>query len=473
MKFTLKKNVLGLMVLLFCITSAVSAQQKFDSLEQYLTSLHFNGPINGRYYTTKIASLPEELHCEASKHNYLWLKNKLVVQIDGSGKLYGLDNTKKGFVRMDNTCYEGYNFGAFTFVKNDSIFSLGGYGFWVFNGMLRCYDSQNGQWYVIPSNKDLPLMRTNTSSYYYDVKDKKIYVIYQNVKQLNQDESYQLDAKIYVQCIDLRNNKWWEHPKILNTSKIKSITPLLISGVFHTEQGLLTVYNDELLLIDFKNNHFLDIKPETKNKIYNKLVSGAEWVLFRKDDYLIFYNSTTNKADSIRFNKNDLLATQQPVYFDSDSKYQINLNMSIWMLGIIIIIALFFIVVIIYKLRKRGANNNGHSVENKHAVDPVINHSKTFQENLSVAESLLLQLLIENAHKEVMTSINHINHALGIAQKPLKIQNNIRAAAIQMINKKFMVFSGCNDELIQKERTEFDKRIFEYFLQKKYINKLK
>jgi hypothetical protein len=72
-----------------------------------------------------------------------------------------------------------------------------------------------------------------------------------------------------------------------------------------------------------------------------------------------------------------------------------------------------------------------------------------------------------------MTSINQLNQVLGISNKPVKIQNNIRATAIQVINKKFSVYSGVNDDMIEKQRTEFDKRFFEYFIQRKYLNKLK
>ena len=72
-----------------------------------------------------------------------------------------------------------------------------------------------------------------------------------------------------------------------------------------------------------------------------------------------------------------------------------------------------------------------------------------------------------------MTSVNSVNEVLGISRKDVKSQNNIRAAALQMINHKFIAYSGLNDELILKQRTEFDKRFFEYFIHTKYVQKVK
>ena len=73
----------------------------------------------------------------------------------------------------------------------------------------------------------------------------------------------------------------------------------------------------------------------------------------------------------------------------------------------------------------------------------------------------------------LMTSVNQMNQVMDIEKKPIKIQNNLRAAMVLMINKKFMVYSGTQDELLEKHRTEFDKRFFEYTVKRKLLNKIK
>ena len=73
----------------------------------------------------------------------------------------------------------------------------------------------------------------------------------------------------------------------------------------------------------------------------------------------------------------------------------------------------------------------------------------------------------------LMTSVNQMNQVMQIEKKSIKIQNNLRASMVLMINKKFMVYSGTQDELLEKRRTEFDKRFFEYTIQRKYLSKIK
>jgi hypothetical protein len=72
-----------------------------------------------------------------------------------------------------------------------------------------------------------------------------------------------------------------------------------------------------------------------------------------------------------------------------------------------------------------------------------------------------------------MTTVSQMNQVLGIYNKDTKIQNNIRSNTIQLINRKFTIYSGLSDDLIEKQRTEFDKRFFEYQIQRKYLSKVK
>jgi len=461
-----------LIFFLILLSFSSSAQPVVDSLEHFLKSINFTGPLSGKYYSTKFITLPEELKCEPSDQNYLWLKKHLIIQIDGSGKIYSLDSSHKQFIRQDKTCYEGYNFGAFNFIHNDSLFSLGGYGFWTFNGMLRYYDEKNGQWSILANNKTLPLMRSKASVAYYDQIDKKVYVIYRKQRQLNEDESVQIDQTIYVQCIDLITKKWWEEPRPLNISKLNSLDDLLHSSSFHTKQGLLSVYENDIILLDFKNNKIVEIQKDAKAVIYNKLFTRTEWLLFTSNNYLFFYDPNANKADSISFLESNLITTNIPLYKSKEITNNTNITIPYWVLILSICMLSIIIGLLLKIFSKRSASVLNTNSELKDQLETIIKNTNSFKENLSNSEMILLNLIIENAQKNVMTSVGNINHALGIAQKPLKIQNNIRAINILMVNKKFMVFSACNDELILKERTEFDKRIFEYTIQKKYLHKV-
>ena len=173
-----KYFLFGISVFFFMLIPRIGLSQKaIDSLIKNLRNTHSTGVvIIPNKFDLKLVPVTLESNCNSTNaHHYLWFKNKLVIQIDGSGKLLEI-NSNKPPIRMDKTCYEGYNFKAFNFVYQDTIYSLGGYGFWVDNGLLRCYDEKNGVWYITKTKKTLPF-NTNTVKFYHDIADKKIYII--------------------------------------------------------------------------------------------------------------------------------------------------------------------------------------------------------------------------------------------------------------------------------------------------------
>jgi hypothetical protein len=55
----------------------------------------------------------------------------------------------------------------------------------------------------------------------------------------------------------------------------------------------------------------------------------------------------------------------------------------------------------------------------------------------------------------------------------MKIQNNLRANYILEINKKYSKINSAKEELVQRVRSDFDKRYFEYKINPRAINQLK
>jgi len=297
---------------LLCINPLFGFSQiKVDSLTNHLQNTHYYGDLTGKYFSTKILTLPQELNCSEANHHYLWYKNKLVVQVDGSGKLYEV-LPGQPMKRIDKSCYEGYCFGSFSFVYQDTIFSLGGYGFWQFNGMLRYYDDKNGEWFVVATNKTIPINRfvEASSKVYYDLADKKIYVLYITPNLLYLDRSNNIiDKTIYTQCFDLVSKKWWDEPKSFNSNLKSNLEGF---GIFPTKNGLL-ILTDTLALYDFKNNQLKRILSPKREMIHNS-TTQKNFLFFSQDSIINFYSPETGKIDSIKFGSNDLESTNIPLY---------------------------------------------------------------------------------------------------------------------------------------------------------------
>jgi hypothetical protein len=438
----------------------------------------FTGIISGKTYSTKIIQVPKELKCSDAKHNYLWYKNKLVIQIDGSGFLYEY-MPGKPLKRMDSTCNEGYNYGAFTFVYKDTLFSIGGYGFWEFNGMVRYFNEKISEWEVVKTNKSIPLMQHMYSKPFYDIPNHKIYLIYVKPKPLNEDESYNTDKTLYVQCFDLIKKKWWEEPKLLN-SKIKSdgILGFIGPGTFHSKFGLILLNETEVFIYDFHHNKIFTFSKEKESQIRERSTTQSERIFYTKDNTLYFYDPKSGLIDNISFGEHDFVDSGMPIYNNINTATVLIKNPYQLVIILITILSSILIIILILKNKKLKHRNeflmNSYFINGKKGTNEIsVANPVSFRENLTEVEKGLLDILIINTSSDTMTTVTQVNQVLGIINKPLKIQNNIRAANIQLINKKFMMYSGTADELIEKQRTEFDKRFFEYSIQRKYLGKVK
>ena len=84
-------------------------------------------------------------------------------------------------------------------------------------------------------------------------------------------------------------------------------------------------------------------------------------------------------------------------------------------------------------------------------------------------ELMVLQLLYVNAIKEKTTSIDEINAVLGIGKRNFNVQKKLRSDCIQSINYKIDLLLGFPENVIDKKRSEEDKRSFEYFINPDYL----
>jgi hypothetical protein len=453
------------------------SQNAVDSLIRNLQNFHSQGVIiNPNKFDLRIVSIPNDSKCNNSNaHHYLWFKNKLVIQIDGSGKLFEI-NSSKTPIRLDKTCYEGYNFKAFNFVYQDTLFSLGGYGFWVENGLLRCYDEKNGVWYIIKTKKTLPFF-TNTVKFFHDVVNKKIYLIYQKPFQVAADNTYQSDHTFYIQCLDLVTKTWWDDPMLFNKAleeKLKNLEEFN-RAVFNTQQGLLLNLDGDYKLFDFKNNKIKNIRHEKGVNIFNSCFTPFNKLYYNKDSSINILNSETGEINSIPFGNDDIIDSNVPIYLPIPKKEN-SANKSQQLLytkAIAILLLLLGFFILRFKKMNEKIKILSQKLESNKNSKILIQNQQSFISNLTEDENKLVALLIKNSSEGLMTSVNQMNKVMDIEKKPIKIQNNLRASMVLMINKKFMVYSGTQDELLEKSRTEFDKRFFEYTIQRKYLSKIK
>lgn len=463
----LSKRVTQILLLVFCVQA--KAQTFLETIEKKFQSNPPFGTIHYKYQADTLGDFHYPFQPGNLRHTYFWHKGKMLIQLDGTGILLARDsgNTVK---RLDSTFYQGYNFGAFNFVYKDTIFSLGGYGFWNFNGMLRYYNEKNHSWYIIKTNKQIPLRLWHNARIYYDERAQKIYAVYTIPREEWSQEGGELDGKKYVQCLDLISKKWWEAPKLTNKTSFDE-AGWVNFPIFNTPFGMISFIQNELKVFDFGNNRIGNIAADKSRIIQENWNLYQQLMMIARGEMLYFVNPMKAKIDSVSFSEKDISWTAEEIASDEPSSNSL--------LFILLAILTIGIAVVIYLFKRKADAISVTPVSSTETKPDEQKKEETFQRNIPFSETLsaveksLLDLILKNSSNGNMTSVNSVNEVLGIARKDVKSQNNIRAATLQMINHKFIAYSGLNDDLILKQRTAFDKRFFEYFIHSKYVQKVK
>jgi hypothetical protein len=95
---------------------------------------------------------------------------------------------------------------------------------------------------------------------------------------------------------------------------------------------------------------------------------------------------------------------------------------------------------------------------------PTSFRSTRILELLEERERSLLEFLFNHSAEERLTSIDEINKVVGVQHRSVEIQKRMRSDLIGSINQKLNIVTRDKKPVIDKQRSEFDKRSFEYFI---------
>jgi hypothetical protein len=307
---------------------------------------------------------------------------------------------------------------------------------------------------------------------YPDKENDLIYVAYESYPNsyIKSTSDIKNDT-IYMQCLDLKTNNWWETPKIFN-DKIFLETVLNTNSMVLPGLGILTESYNHLYLINPVTQKLYEIENEIGGTIMN-YVASKNGLYFYKDEKLHIYNPQLDSLVSLPLSMSKFSEVSKPLYKKIAPSFsdKIKLNQLPYMIALLL---LFTISVVLFfknkSLRKMQQTIVGSGFHKK-SIE--VNKQLEFSDNLTETEKSVLDILVEYSKQGAPTSIDQINRALGVKNKEVTIQNKLRSDTLQMINKKFMVFASTNDTLVEREKTALDKRVYQYKLNERYLNKIK
>ena len=370
-----------------------------------------------------VADLPGDY----SVHSAFYSGDSVVTfTLHGMGNVYTYHTNTQTLHRLDNTFYKGYNFSSTEFIRQDTLYSFGGYGFWHFNNTQTFFDKKYKEWFLYKSKNKGPKTIKGGLQGYDGAKD----IFYSGLglndpaliggKRENSKLFYQFDFK----------TKEWTYLGEVNKNLQLTNTHL---EIYWNGRYFIGWSTDELYVID-----------PSENKIYSntkiELAIDIADKLYTKADTLICYSS--NKRSIMKYSIKKILEDSDelgPLYTNSifTSNY-----MPIG-LGVLLLGGLGAYVQVRRSKRKR---------------------SSYYTEQ----EENLLSAFIQSGS----LSTQDINDVLGSASKSLDNQRRIRSITIKQINQKLFEAYGVK-EGIEKQSDVEDKRLSIYNLQESLAERLK
>lgn len=370
--------------------------------------------------------------------------------VEGTGQVFQLDQARKKLTRLDKTFYRGYNFGAIRFLHNDSLFCLGGSGFWQVNNIETYFSTKSLEWELkyTPTENGPKQMRSDFGGF-----DESRDVIC----ALDFPTPYQTQNKTTSYCYYEKkiNEENWTYKgdlniSILNKLGVDNIRSTFINGIYL-----------------FRNGPFIVLGDPIKNELYeiNEIIPifGERFELSTKNDFIYSYhenkNSTNNeryiKVDSISIAQLKSLGKYRGEFYVTPTPlivYQISL-------GLILLILGFFIGFWLKKSQK--TNSLVSNTDSEFSIlDGLPDGSYEF---------LKASLALPKGHH---FSSQAFTELMGFSTYAYETQRQVRSKLIKAINAYFSIHYRMQNVIIRKTAND-DKRFSIYYISEEHYERLK
>jgi len=417
----------------FFFVCSVSAHQKqLKAVPQDSTRVFFLGSkeIIIRDFQNNI---PDTLHINAglnleiSNTKLVFKKNTPYLVSLGSGMVWELTNDS--IKRIDNSFDHKMSYRSDIFVKNDTIFKFGGYGFWSARNFFTYFSETTNEWefYNINEESYLPpglshFNSTLVGDFYFVSRGTTI--------DLHNGTEYIVNNNVWR--FDFNNKTWTD----LGTSKFISYQDneyIDIGNGRHLFYGRTSPDIDGMYVLDYGSNtikqyddasHILSIGQGffARDSIYN----------FRNNNFIAMQLSDfTGKATSI-----------SSMYVDANTLFK-----SLTVVVVVIIFILLFGLVFLYNQNRKRPR----------LVDSGFRFDRVFYP-LSVAEHKVLTMLLYSKNVNSKLVLNELyDKSLSTAQN-----NRKKLEIIHSLNQKLERVFKTKDFIRSKKSTK-DQRVLIYY----------
>ena len=349
--------------------------------------------------------------------------NKLLFLHQRGGDIFEL-NSNDSLYKTDNSDIVNFFIGSNHFVRKDTIFKHGGYGYWTLSNFLIYFEDLTKEWqsYSISENSKIPpvindqIGFTLNDSYYFFGGNS-------------------LDEK-GARTLTKKNNEIWEFN--FNTKKWKKLGDILRNLIFPIHSSFKIDSN--LFLLNKQNKLFkIDVVNNTITRykiapILYQFVFGVNPIYY--EDYVYFLNAKgkINKIALSKLTKETEVITK---FYETQ-----NITEKIILASVFIIL-----LVVIFYVAKRYANAK---------TIKLLDNGVRFKNKFIELDSLSIAII-----KMVEPQDIELSKVYNLVKKDhlSKIQNErIKNKYIDQINLQLSVLTGIKEDFLIVSKSNFDKR---------------
>ena len=416
----------------------------------------FSRGLGHTNYLPAEAHDPRLIHFDPTNH-VVKTSEGVFVLLDGTGRVFKVmpDRLLKyRFFRLDSTHLSGYNNGAFVFSFRDTIFSLGGYGFWHFNGQLRYYRAQSSGWEVLLLNRRVQV-RWPDFQVFLDRRNEAVWYLNRiNLVEAFKGSGHELPGKEenMVFRLDL-NRKIWETIGEITPGFLPLANEVLV--IANTPWGPLMQHSPpdrfRTLLADYSANKVFELSDQRMIKSIQSAVSNKEG--FRRNNPVTQYYrdtlhilSANGSRSSFRLTLADFKDTGLSIY--TPRKTALNLTEgSSWSTFAVLLTGLMGGVLVSWLYFRRQRVTEKEEGDEPEVFTPWENKI----------------LLAFQARSDHMLTVEEMDELLETTKRTKEVQNQRRSAITRSINHKYSLLSGDSENLIVSRRQEMDRRMVQYY----------
>ena len=394
---------------------------------------------------------------------------ELYVFISATGIIYkcsgNIGSDSLNFERIDQTEHYGYNINCKAFVYNDRFYNIGGYGFWRWNGQLRFFDENAGDWKIERINREIPVVLEPPGFLMWKASQGKQlislgYISAHQAEKVSENERVKsIDSVI---SLDLEKTDWTVLGKLNPKLNALSKTENIIIGVL--DSGLVVNIQEHFQYLNLLDNKIYSLSDQsTWNFFATDRVNKISWY---KDNYYYYTLIGKWQVDSVKILPQYFKFTGERVYESSNNNTGVIISGSL--MAIIALGGLLYV-----KKRKGSFFKNEFKFSNFGSTQMRSPYPE--KEVFEEIEKALLKLLIDNITlKNMRTATDEVNRVLGVASKSSDMQKRKRSDVIRAINSKYRILGPVKYvQLIERIKNEEDGRLFEYFIVDSEIENIK